>query len=218
MADAAVVETLTTAFIDDPLMMWLFDDAARRPAQLRVWWAWIIDNRPPHVEVMSTPDDLSAAIWHGPDPAGEGTGASFPDMLAGLVGANEMQRKLPALAVIPEAHPTARHWYLAAIGTRPAHQGEASGPRVLSPVLARCDAAGLPAYLESSNPRNVPFYERFGFVATGIIQVPGGPALTPMWREPDSPRASETGSQDVWRGRRSAASDSSSSVQSATPA
>jgi GNAT superfamily N-acetyltransferase len=182
MPDA--VETLTGAFTDDPLMAWLFEDDERRPEQLRTWWTWIIEHRPAHVEVLETPDVRSAAIWHGPDPAESTTDESFPDMLAGLVGVETMQRKLQGLSVIPTAHPTARHWYLAAIGTRPAFQGQGSGPRVLVPVLERCDAARLPAYLESSNARNVPFYERFGFVATGTIQVPGGPALTPMWREP----------------------------------
>ena len=136
------------------------------------------------VEVLATDDRRSAALWHGPDP-GAPQLASFPEMLAGLLGTADATRKMTALAVIPAAHPTERHWYLAAIGTRPRFQGTGSGPRVLQPVLDRCDAAGLPAYLESSNVRNVPFYERHGFVAMGIIQVPdGGPALTPMWREP----------------------------------
>jgi GNAT superfamily N-acetyltransferase len=180
----ATIETLTAAFTDDPLMAWLFEDSARRPAQLHEWWAWIIDNRPPHVQVLATADEHSAALWHGPDPVEEARESSFPDMLAGLIGVDAMRRKLAGLAVIPAAHPTARHWYLVAVGTRPEFQGTGSGPRVIGPVLDRCDADGIPAYLESSNVRNVPFYERLGFVATGVIQVPDGPALTPMWREP----------------------------------
>jgi GNAT superfamily N-acetyltransferase len=183
----AAIETLTTAFNDDPLMAWLFEDPDRRPAQLREWWAWIIDNRLPHVEVLVTGDWRSAAIWHGPDPVESPQSPrapSFPDMLAGLIGHDATARKLQGLAVIPAAHPTARHWYLAAVGTRPAFQGARSGPRVMQPVLERCDAQDIPAYLESSNSRNVPFYERLGFVATGVIKVPDGPALTPMWRVP----------------------------------
>jgi GNAT superfamily N-acetyltransferase len=185
MADPAIVETFTLSFTDDPLIAWIFQDEVARPGQLRTWWEWIIDERQPHVEVMATEDDQSAAIWHGPDPIERETSASFYDTLAGLLGADLATRKLRALSVIPAAHPTERHWYLAAIGTRPEAQGKGSAQRVLRPVLDRCDAAGLPAYLESSNERNVPFYERHGFVATGIIQIPdGGPALTPMWRDP----------------------------------
>ena len=59
------------------------------------------------------------------------------------------------------------------------------GARLLAPVLARCDRDGLPAYLESSNPRNLPFYERHGFVRRTAVPLPSGcPLVTPMWRDP----------------------------------
>ena len=47
---------------------------------------------------------------------------------------------------------------LAAIGAR---------DEVLAPVLERCDAEGVPAYLESSKESNVSFYRRHGFDVTG---------------------------------------------------
>src|SRR5690349_11134222 len=101
MADPAVVETLTLAFRDDPLMSWLFADAAARPDQLRVWWDWIVDNRAPHVEVMVTDDDRSAALWHGPDPADHDNGGAFYAMVSGLLGASVAASKLQGLSVIP---------------------------------------------------------------------------------------------------------------------
>ena len=42
----------------------------------------------------------------------------------------------------------------------------------------------MPAYLESSNPRNISLYLRHGFVDTGEITAADGPSLIPMWREP----------------------------------
>jgi hypothetical protein len=51
-------------------------------------------------------------------------------------------------------------------------------------MLVRCDEAGLGAYLESSKPENVPYYQRFGFAVTGQIDLPDGPPLWPMWRAP----------------------------------
>ena len=47
-------------------------------------------------------------------------------------------------------------WYLLGLGTVKEHQGKGLGSAVLSHMLSRCDTEGLPAYLESSNPRNVP--------------------------------------------------------------
>ena len=181
----AVVATLAAAFLADPLMGWVFEDAAARPAQLARWWGWMFDHLPGHAEVLATADDRSAALWYGPDPVDEDTQRDFVAMLSGLLGPHLAVDKLRGLSVIPAAHPhDVRHWYLAAVGTRPEAQGHASAGRVLAPILARADTAGIGTYLESSNPRNVSFYERLGFAVTGRIRIPGGPSLEPMWRPP----------------------------------
>jgi hypothetical protein len=55
----------------------------------------------------------------------------------------------------------------------------------MQPVLDRCDAEGIPAYLESTKERNVGFYESHGFAVTGREQIArGGPQLWLMWRTP----------------------------------
>ena len=50
-------------------------------------------------------------------------------------------------------------------------------------AVSKCDENGVPAYLESTNPRNVPLYERLGFKATGQVQHSDCPLFTPMVRE-----------------------------------
>jgi len=108
----------------------------------------------------------------------------FIEMVGGLVG-DRLPIVLDMFARLRDAHPAELHWYLPAVGTIPAMQGRGSGRRVLMPVLDRCDSDGLPAYLESSNPRNVPFYLRLGFEVTGdITTADGGATLTGMWRRP----------------------------------
>jgi ribosomal protein S18 acetylase RimI-like enzyme len=95
-----------------------------------------------------------------------------------------MPRALRGLGLMERSHPREPHWYLAFVGTDPDHRGRGAGRAVIDPVLARCDAEGLGAYLESSKPENLPYYERFGFVVTGRIDLPGGPPVWPMWRGP----------------------------------
>lgn len=79
-------------------------------------------------------------------------------------------------------HPTEPHWYLPMIGVDPAHQGRGYGSMLLRHALLQCDEDHLPAYLESSNPANVPLYERHGFVVLGAIQVGSSPQIFPMLR------------------------------------
>ena len=60
-------------------------------------------------------------------------------------------------------HPHEPHWYLAVLGTDPSFQRTGAGTALLEPVLARVDAEGLPAYLETQKEANLAWYGRFGF-------------------------------------------------------
>ncbi|MCB1038392.1 MAG: GNAT family N-acetyltransferase, partial [Acidimicrobiales bacterium] len=86
---------------------------------------------------------------------------------------------------IEKAHPKEPpHWYLALIGTDPAHQGEGVGGALIGAITQRCDAEGLGAYLESSKEQNVPYYARHGFDVVAEIRMEDGPTMWRMWRDP----------------------------------
>ena len=64
---------------------------------------------------------------------------------------------------------------------------KADVPR-LKGVLGLCDRDGVPASLESSKERNVPFYRQHGFEVTKELRLPkGGRSLWLMWRDPQPP-------------------------------
>ena len=79
-------------------------------------------------------------------------------------------------------HTSEPHWYLPLIGVDPARQGKGYGAALMRHALAACDRDGMPAYLESTNPRNVPLYERHGFALLGTIQAGSSPPIFPMLR------------------------------------
>ena len=81
-------------------------------------------------------------------------------------------------------HPHEPHWYLPLIGVDPLHQGRGLGSALLQHALRQCDRAHVPAYLESSNPRNIGLYLRHGFEVMGEIRVGAAPLVTPMVRRP----------------------------------
>lgn len=63
-------------------------------------------------------------------------------------------------------------------------QNRGLGEALMRPMLERCDESNMPAYLESTNPRNEPFYERLGFRRVGRLQVDACPPIVPMLRLP----------------------------------
>ena len=81
-------------------------------------------------------------------------------------------------------HPTEPHWYLPMIGVDTFQQSRGYGSALMKYALRACDRDQKIAYLESSNPRNISLYERFGFEVVGKIQAGSSPPMFPMIREP----------------------------------
>jgi len=83
-------------------------------------------------------------------------------------------------------HPTEPHWYLVVLSVRPDAQRGGYGSRLVRPALERADRDGVACYLETSDPANVLFYQRFGFAVrdAALPLVPGGPTHVSMWRPP----------------------------------
>ena len=81
-------------------------------------------------------------------------------------------------------HPQEPHWFLPFIGVDPVQQGKGFGAALMKHALVPCDRDRALAYLESSNPKNIPLYERYGFELLGTIQVGTSPPIFPMLRKP----------------------------------
>lgn len=185
----ALTKTLGRAFFDDPVMVWMMPDPELRRRRLHKLFEALARHH--HlarggVEVVG--DDGGgvggAAMW---DPPGQWrqTHAEELRALPGLIltFGRSMRRGMAVEDRIKAAHPEEPHWYLAFIGSDPDVRGKGFGQVLMRSRLERCDAEHAPAYLESSKPDNVPYYERFGFEVTGEITLPdGGPSLVPMWR------------------------------------
>jgi GNAT superfamily N-acetyltransferase len=83
-----------------------------------------------------------------------------------------------------EHHPRRQpHYYLSLWGTHRDHAGRGLGTALIHDNLARIDAERMPAYLESTNPANLPRYEALGFDRSGEFGPVDGPVITTMWRE-----------------------------------
>jgi len=60
--------------------------------------------------------------------------------------------------------------------------------------LTALDEQGVPAYLEASSLDSARLYERLGFRRLAqTTDIPGGPSLYPMWRDPEHNSPSTVG-------------------------
>lgn len=180
--------TIASAFADDPLFTWMLGPKANPEQKLTPFFTSLarINLAKPHHELYITEDGDGAAIWCGVNDW-KVPPADLVRSAPALV--RSFGRRVPvvlkALSAMEKAHPTAPHYYLEFLATRRDRQGRGVGSLVIASMLERCDAEGMPAYLENSNPRNEAFYARHGFVARQEIPLPAtAPPLVPMWREP----------------------------------
>lgn len=179
--------TLARAFDDDPMMRWFFPDDATRAAGLGRYFSTLFTRQYVHHGVCEhTP--AAAAYWVPPGAQDKAVpDAETVQELVEILG-DRAALFQEAAAAAAEHGPQEPHWYLAVVGADPASQGQGHGAALLRSGLAKADADGLPAYLESSKPSNLPVYEHFGFTVLGEVQLPGGgPTLWSMRRAPRLP-------------------------------
>jgi GNAT superfamily N-acetyltransferase len=187
---ALLGEVLADAFAEDPVFAWLIPPyLPGRDNRLRMFFTsmsrgYLRLGKPCYL----TGDASAAALWAAPGawamPLSQILLEAAPNALAfrdSLLRALRTQLQIERL----HARQTSPHWYLGYLGTRRDRQGEGLGTQMLREVLAGADTDGVPAYLESSNERNLPLYERNGFRVVGELQALGhGPTIWRMWREP----------------------------------
>ena len=181
---AAAGRVLGAGFADDPVMTWVFADGG--PAATAALFSFLADEVYAPLGATFVSGDGGAIAWTPPDPEPwpDERGARLGAALDGVASGADVERLGVLSSVMDEHHPSERHWYLSAVAVDPARRGEGIGTSLLDGSLSVADDDALPAYLESTNPRNVPLYERFGFVVTRELHLPdGGPPLIAMWRD-----------------------------------
>lgn len=185
----ALTRVLCQAFDGDPVMNWILRQDRARAAAFEWMFRLSLALTLPHGHVYTTQDRSAAALWTPPGKwrwrAGWLRQLRQAPGFVRAVGVGRLRRVLPAVAALEARHPKPPHFYLFQIGVAPPHQGRGIGSALLRHTLSDCDSSGIAAYLENSNPRNAPLYERHGFEAFECHRIGGdGPPLWLMWREP----------------------------------
>jgi ribosomal protein S18 acetylase RimI-like enzyme len=183
----SIAAMMARALLGSPTWTWAFPDPERRFVALRAIWRFDLGSGLPHGWVWKVEDGASASLWYPPGTIGSdpSEGERFERVLEASLSPAEAKLMREVFERFETHHPHEPHYYLSLLATDPDHAGRRLGTALLADNLARIDAAESAAFLETTNPVNLPLYERFGFRPCGEFGLPAeGPTVAQMWRDP----------------------------------
>jgi len=177
---------IADGFFDNEIWVWtLRRDWQRRRVLPRYYRAMIRHVFTPRGAAWTTADTRGGALWIPPGTEALNPRERFAELIALMPeGVAALSRGSRIEELMVSHRPGERHWYLSTLSVEPASQGKGIGSALMEPGLARVDADGLSAYLETQRRANIPFYRRFGFEERGEIRFSDSPPLWRMWRPP----------------------------------
>ena len=199
--ERGAIAALARSFFDDAMFSWVAPDPIRRARMLEhLMRASLVDSRPFGEMWLARPASdepgpdgpvAAVALWLPPSGYPRGTRRDLGYAARSVRAAPAVGRRLPhvvrLLNRLDAVHPHEPHWYLAVLGTDPSFQRTGAGTALLEPVLARVDAEGLPAYLETQKEANLAWYGRFGFDVVERVDVGPCPPIWTMRRAERAP-------------------------------
>jgi len=169
---------LADAFFDDPINVHLVPDEARRDAALRRGMGHVLrQTYLPNGGAWTTDELEGVALWAkpgDPKPSALEQLRQLPTFAAAF--GRHLPRAMRAFGTVEKRRPSEPHWFLDLLAVRPDRQGQGIGTALVTPGLTEASRTSVPAFLVTSNGRNVPFYERLAFEVTeeydiGVVHV-----------------------------------------------
>jgi ribosomal protein S18 acetylase RimI-like enzyme len=179
LAAIAAIETL--AFHADPITRWLYPDPVQYVTHFPDF-VTAFGGASCHHATAYYAEGCGAALWFPPE-----TGPDIDTIVSVIERTTQASQQTELFAFLEQMgqyHPVEPHWYLAVLGVDPLQQGMGYGSALMQSVLEQCDREQCIAYLESSNPANIPFYEKHGFGVVAQIQAGASPTMFAMSRQP----------------------------------
>ena len=191
--EPAVIAALGRAFFDDPLFGYFVPNLLHQTKGLLGFMSGAVKDASPFGEVWVAHADsqiAGAAVWLPPGSYPRGTKRDVLTNVRAVPAfaraGGRVRQSFKLLAAVEKAHQDvdAPHFYLAVLGSDPLFQRTGAGTAVLAPVLERCDAEGLPAYLETQKEANIAYYARHRFEVVRKLDAPPCPPVWTLLRNP----------------------------------
>lgn len=186
------VRVLASAFSDNPAYLWAFKPDSERERKFHWFMERVLALNLVNGLALKTDGTHAVALWFEP-----GKSIGWLELLqAGLyelpfkLGLDTYLRIQQILNQnkkwMTNIMGQTKHYYLFHLAVEPDYQGKGLGGSLITAVTARADKEQVPCFLETDRPRNIPLYEKHGFVIRGTAELATNVPLWYMRRDPIS--------------------------------
>jgi len=182
---APLASVLGRSFVVEPMMRWSLGDHGDIAERFTTHFAHSLEGLLPLGMVWEAGDAYGAAIWFPPDGAEVWQEVQSHDVRVEDLTRDGGRRYSEFWGWVASMLSDEPLWHLDSVGVEPEARGRGIGSELIERGLALALADRVGAVLETGNPRNVPYYETFGFRVVDEAEAPnGGPRIWFMRRDP----------------------------------
>jgi ribosomal protein S18 acetylase RimI-like enzyme len=180
--EASIIDVLVRANWEDPAARWVWPDSQQFLMHFPYFVRAFGGKAFAHGSAYYVDGYIGAALWLPPDVHPDEN--ALTTLIQKTVSEQIQKDVFAVFDQMGRYHPSESHWYLPLMGVDPSQQGKGFGSALLQHTLVEFDCDNKLAYLESSNPRNIPLYKRHGFELLGTVQSGTSPSIASMLRNP----------------------------------
>jgi len=160
-----VVNILARSFDKNPSVNYIIKQSGNREQHIRSLMQYAFDLCYLFGDVFITEDHKACALVQYPDKKRTTLQTLLLDagLVVGCIGVGNIRKTLAREALLKKIRGTQMISNLWFIGVDPHEQHSGIGSRLLKSVISYSMDRARPVYLETSNPLNLPWYQKFGF-------------------------------------------------------
>ena len=180
----------SAAFFNDPMFVRMFPNKLKRLNSLKIFFSASVKYAIGREECYGISSPMEGvSIWN---PSGMHSFSIWAFLTSGflklvftsliITSIRYMRIFLETERIHQKYAPQKSNYYLHLLAVHPESQGKGLAGKLLRPILKKIDQMQVGVYLETSNPRNVPMYEHFGFKVMEKLLVEKGLGFWAMYR------------------------------------
>jgi GNAT superfamily N-acetyltransferase len=172
----SIAQLLAESLCEDPLQRWLFPEKRSRLAKSTRVFRRVLKTRIADGLVRVIRDDrgepVSVAVWTPPRPPAPSHLAHYSESLfMRWTYGRRIHEVRQGFTALSARHPREPYWYLLALATAPSHRGKGHAAQLLDERIGQCRATKELIALETSQPKNVSYYQKLGFTVEDELQL-----------------------------------------------